>query len=151
VRVYTKALYRSAVTWSPGKKLSTASSHSYLGEGLYKGLVSLRGDVVPGENVEPNLTQPYLGEGLYEGLVSLRGDLVPGEEVENKLTLLPYLCDGFYKGLVLPVGVIPGEEVKYRLTPDLPWRGFVRNLVSLRGDMVTREKVENNLLFSNTW
>jgi hypothetical protein len=51
-----KALYRSAVTWSQGKKLSTASHQTYLGEGLYKGLVSLRGDVVPGEEVENNLT-----------------------------------------------------------------------------------------------
>jgi hypothetical protein len=54
-RVCTNTLYRSAVTWSPGKKVSTASHRTYLGEGLYKGLVSLRGDVVPGENVEYNI------------------------------------------------------------------------------------------------
>jgi len=60
---------------------------------LYKGLVSLRGDVVPGEEVEWQYSQPYLGEGLYEGLVSLRGDVVPGEEVENNFH--------FYDGIVV--------------------------------------------------
>jgi hypothetical protein len=47
-----KALYRSAVTWSPGKKLITPNLTAYLGEGLYKGLVSLRGDVIPWEEVK---------------------------------------------------------------------------------------------------
>jgi hypothetical protein len=39
--------------------------------------------------------------------------LVPGEEVENNLTLLPYLGEGLYKGLVSLRGdVVPGEEVE---------------------------------------
>ncbi len=46
----------------------------------------LRGDVVPGEEVKYSLNQPYLGEGLYKGLVSLRGDMIPGEEVKYGLT-----------------------------------------------------------------
>jgi hypothetical protein len=67
VRVCTKALYRSAVSWSPGKTLSTASHQTYLGEGLYEGLVSLRGDVVPGEEVENNFH-------FYDGIVVARLD-----------------------------------------------------------------------------
>ncbi len=59
---------------------------------------------------------------MYKGLVSLRGDLFSEEEVENNLTLWTYLGDGLYKGLVSLRGdVVPEEKVKYSLTPDLPW------------------------------
>ncbi len=58
--------YCSMVTWSPGKKLSTASYQTYLGEGLYKGLVSLVVTWSPGKMLNRTSTQPYLGEGLYK-------------------------------------------------------------------------------------
>ncbi len=71
------------MTWSTGKKLSLASHQPYLGEGLYKGLVSLSSDMVTREKFRTNSSQSYFGEGLYKGLISLSGDVDPGEEVEN--------------------------------------------------------------------
>jgi hypothetical protein len=64
--------------WSPRKKLSTVQPHTRL---------TLVRVVVPGEEVENTLTLWLFCEGLYEGFASLRGDMVPWEEVTNNLTL----------------------------------------------------------------
>ncbi len=113
-------MYRSAVRWPRGRCCVAILPSLSLVRVCknYEGLVSLRGDVVPGEEVENNLTlQLYLGEGLYEGLLLLRGDMIPREEVKYHLTPQSYLGECLYKGLVSLRGdVVPGEEVENNLT-----------------------------------